>query len=109
MPTRSRISRSAQFAAGTTLEMLSIFGSSGGQIDQHAAEQVVFVESEIVRNEKLPEKGRSSAPMLMTYRASRSRKKYWQTPLDVGRVDVDKQAIVCGQVGTLDGRSEFVS
>ena len=53
MPTRSRISRSAQLAAGTTSEMLSTLGLLGGQVGQHAAEQVVAVEGEIVRDEEL--------------------------------------------------------
>ena len=107
MPSKSRISRSAQFAAGTTSEMLSILRIVGRQVGEHAAQQVVLVECEIVRDQELSGEGpviRADADHVAGIEIAED---VLADALHRRAVDIQEQTAVAGTVGPLDGGAEL--
>ena len=88
--------------------MLSTFGLSAGRCTSTLHEQVVAVEGEVVRDEELAGERpviRADADDVAGVEIAE------EVPADVldgGRLDVDEQAPVAGQVGPLDGGAELL-
>ena len=78
-------------------EMLSIFGIVAGSSAATLQSRWSASKAKLCATRNLPEKGRSSAPMLMTYRASRSRKTYWQIRLHRRRAQRKRPGVSLAQ------------
>ena len=84
--------------------MLSTFGIVGGQVGEHAAEQVVAVEGEVVRDEELP----GVRPVVHAdaddVAGVQVAEDVCADGLEGRRLDEDEQAAVARQVRPQDGR-----